>query len=416
MKLNTAIAAILAGTLVTASSSAAQAVTIEVGYPYSALFDVTFERIYPLFKKAHPDIDVKFRATYDNYEDATNTILREAVADKMPDVTFQGLNRQAALVEKGIAKSLESFIAKEKDFSKEGYHQAMLDLGTFGGEVYGLPFSVSLPVGYYNMDALKKAGITAPPTTWDEVVANCGKLRAVGYKNPLFWGWNITGNWFFQALMWSQGVPILSNGKFNFDGPEGLAALETMKKLFRGCNMLNLPTGDAGKPFAAGEVAMHFWSTSAVGAIERSKGDFELRTSEYPGMGSPPKGLPAGGNSAMLVSTSKDPEVIEAAWKFLKFCTSGEGAAVVAETTGYMPPNKAANELLGEFYKNNPNKHTAVRQAGLLREWIAYPGNNSLAITQVIYDSIESIVTGDADDMKQLQMELYEEVSSMLPN
>ena len=81
-------------------------VTIEVGYPYSALFDVTFKRMMPLFKKAHPDIDVKFRATYDNYEDATNTILREAVADKLPDVTFQGLNRQAALVEKGIAKSL----------------------------------------------------------------------------------------------------------------------------------------------------------------------------------------------------------------------------------------------------------------------------------------------------------------------
>ncbi len=414
MKLHTALAAILAGTLAMASS-AAQAVTIEVGYPYSALFDVTFERIMPLFKKAHPDIDVKFRATYDNYEDATNTILREAVADKMPDVTFQGLNRQASLVEKGIAKSLESFIAKEKDFSKDGYHKAMLDLGTFDGKVYGLPFAISLPVGYYNMDALGKAGISTPPKTWDEVVENCGKLRAVGFKNPLFWGWNITGNWFFQALMRSQGVPIFSNGKFNFDGPEGLAALETMKKLFRGCNMLNLPTGDAGKPFAAGEVAMHFWSTSAVGAIERSKGDFELRTSEYPGMGSPPKGLPAGGNSAMLVSTSKDPKVIEAAWKFLKFTTSGEGAAVVAETTGYMPPNKAANELLGEFYKKNPNKHTAVRQAGLLREWIAYPGNNSLAITQVIYDSIELIVTGDADDMKQLQMEMFEEVSDMLP-
>ena len=415
MKLNTALAALLAGTLATVTPVTEAAVTIEVGYPYSALFDVTFERIYPLFRKAHPDIEVKFRATYDNYEDATNTILREAVADKMPDVTFQGLNRQASLVEKGIAKSLESFIAKEKNFSKEGYHKAMLDLGTFGGKVYGLPFAISLPVGYYNMDALRKAGISTPPKTWDEVVENCGKLRAVGFKNPLFWGWNITGNWFFQALMRSQGVPILSNGKFNFDGPEGLAALETMKKLFRGCNMLNLPTGDAGKPFAAGEVAMHFWSTSAVGAIERSKGDFELRTSEYPGMGSPPKGLPAGGNSAMLVSTSKDPKVIEAAWKFLKFTTSGEGAAVVAETTGYMPPNKAANELLGEFYKKNPNKHTAVRQAGLLREWIAYPGNNSLAITQVIYDYIESIVTGDADDMKQLQMEMYEEVSAMLP-
>ena len=62
----------------------------------------------------------------------------------------------------------------------------------------------------------------------------------------------------------------IKDGKINFDGPEGLAALETMKKLFRGCNMLNLPVGDAGKPFNAGEVVMHFWSTSAVGAIERS--------------------------------------------------------------------------------------------------------------------------------------------------
>lgn len=414
MKRQTTLAAIFAGSLF-AAAPAAEAVTIEVGYPYSALFDVTFKRMMPLFKKAHPDIEVKFRATYDNYEDATNTLLREAVADKLPDVSFQGLNRQALLVAKGIAKPLEPFIAKEKDFSKDGYHKAMLDLGTFNGGVYGLPFSVSLPVGYYNMDLMKKAGVTTLPKTWDEVIGACGKLRKVGVKNPLFWGWNITGNWFFQALLWSQDVPIIKDGKVNFDGPAGLKALETMKKLFRECKMLNLPVGDAGKPFVAGEVAMHFWSTSAVGAIERAKGDFVLKTKEYPGMGTPPKGLPAGGNSAMLVSNSKDPAVVEAAWKFLKFATSGKGAAVVAETTGYMPPNKAANEMLGEFYAKNPNKHTAVRQAGLLREWIAYPGDKGLAITQVIYDAIESIVTGEADDMKALQEEMVAEVKSMLP-
>ena len=414
MKFKTALTVALAAT-VALTVTVAQAVTIEVGYPYSSLFDVTFKRIYPMFKEAHPDIEVKFRATYDNYEDAANTILRESVANKLPDVTFQGLNRQSMFVEKGIAKSLETFIAKEKNFAKEGYHKAMLELGTFGGQVYGLPFSVSLPVGYYNMDAMSKAGIRSLPTTWDEVVDACDKLRAVGYDNPLFWGWNITGNWFFQALMWSQGEPILKNGKVNFDGPAGLRALKTMKKLFRGCKMQNLPVTDAGKPFNAGKVAMHFWSTSAVGAIERAKGDFVLKTSEYPGMGRPPMGLPAGGNAVMMVSTSSDPKRIDAAWKFIKFCTSGVGAATVAETTGYMPPNKAANEMLGDFYRNNPNKHTAVRQAGLLREWIAYPGDNSLAITQVIYDAQESIVTGDFDDMKALQQELSEEVASMIP-
>jgi len=398
-----------------ALTTSAQAVEIEVGYAYSALFDVTMERMMPEFKKAHPDIDVKFRATYENYEDGTNTILRESVAGDLPDVTFQGLNRQAMLVEKGIAKSLEPFIAAEADFAKDGYHEAMLELGTFNGEVYGLPYSVSLPVGYYNMDALRKAGVTELPTTWDEVIENCHKLMEAGYKTPMWWGWSVTGNWFFQALMWSQGEPILKDGKVNFDGEAGLAALEQMKSLLRECDMPNLSAGDAGVPFNSGEVAMYFWSTSAVGAIERAKGDFELKTGKYPGMGQTPMGLPAGGNSVMMVSTSEDPAEVEAAWKFVKFATSGVGASLVAETTGYIPPNKAANDLLTDFYANNPNKYTAVEQSGLLRDWIAYPGDNGLAITQVLYDGMESIVTGDSDDMAALQEELVEEVNDLLP-
>jgi multiple sugar transport system substrate-binding protein len=397
-------------------TTSVSAVEIEVGYPYSHLFDVTYEKIMKDFKKQHPDIDVKFRAVYDGYEDGTNTILREAVSGNLPDVTMQGLNRQAILVEKGIAKSLEPFIKKEANFEKEGYHQAMLDLGTFNREVYGLPFSVSLPVGYYNVDLMNKAGIDKMPRTWDEVTQACGKLQDAGVKNPIFWGWNITGNWFMQAMLWSQDVPIIKNGQVNFDNQAGLQAMNTMKDIFRSCEMKNLSWKDALASFSAGEVAMMYWSTSALGAIERSQGDFELKTHEFPGFNAAPKGLPAGGNAAMLVSTSKDPERLEAAWKFLKFITSGVGAAAVAETTGYMPPNKAANEIiLKDFYARNPNKETAVRQLPLLREWIAYPGEKGLAITQVIYDALESVVVGEQNDMQALIEELSEEVSDMLP-
>ena len=35
-------------------------VTIEFAYPYSHLFDVTYEAMMPAFKKAHPNIEVKF--------------------------------------------------------------------------------------------------------------------------------------------------------------------------------------------------------------------------------------------------------------------------------------------------------------------------------------------------------------------
>ena len=86
-------------------------VTIEFAYPYSHLFDITYESILQRFNEDHPHITVEFRATYENYEDGTNTILREAVAGELPDVTMQGLNRQAILVERGIARPLTDFIA-----------------------------------------------------------------------------------------------------------------------------------------------------------------------------------------------------------------------------------------------------------------------------------------------------------------
>ena len=392
-------------------------VTIEFAYPYSHLFDVTYEAMMPAFKEAHPNIEVKFRATYESYEDGTNTVLREAVSGNLPDVTMQGLNRQAPLVDKGIAQSLEPFIAKEADFEKEGYHEAMLSLSTFKNEVYGLPFSVSLPVGYYNMDILRKGGIKELPQTWDQVIAACQTMKANGIDNPIFWGWNITGNWFMQALLWSQNSAIVDNGNVTLDSPEALVAIEQMQDIFTECEMQNLEWKAALASFSAGEIGMMFWSTSALGAVERSQGDFELVTGPFPGINGKPMGLPAGGNAAMLTSTSEDPKVREAAWTWLKYITSGDGAAEVAKTTGYMPPNKAANEIiLADFYEQNPNKQTAVDQLPLLRDWLAYPGDNGLAITQVIYDGIERIVTGDATDMKELQQEMVEEVADLLPN
>ncbi len=393
-------------------------ITIEFAYPYSHLFDVTYEKVLPMFEAAHPNIEVVVRATYESYEDGTNTILRESVAGTLPDVTMQGLNRQAILIERGIARSLEPFIEAEANFAKDGYHQAMLDLGTFDGEVYGLPFSISLPVGYYNMEVMAKAGYdeTNLPRTWDEVVTACAALREAGVDNPVFWGWNITGNWFLQALMWSQDKPTVVGADFQLDTPEGLVALETMDAIFDGCEMQNFEWKDALSAFSAGDIGMMYWSTSAVGAVERSMEGFTLVTAEFPGLtAAGPMGLPAGGNSAMLVSDSEDPAVLDAAWTWLKFITSGEGAAEVARTTGYMPPNQAANEIiLADFYEQNPAKATAVRQLPLLREWQAYPGDNGLAATQVIYDGLEGIVTGEHEDMVALQEDISEEVQDLL--
>ena len=199
------------------------------------------------------------------------------------------------------------------------------------------------------MEVMAHAGSddTNLPSTRDEDIAACGAPRAAGVGTPVFRGWNVTGNWFLQAMTWSRSVPTVDATDFRLDTPKGLTTLETMDAIFDGCEMQNHEWKDALGAFSAGEIGMMFWSTSAVGAVERSMEGSTLATAELPGLTAKgPQALPAGGNAAMLVLQSEDPAVQDAAWKWLKFITSGEGAAEVARTTGYMPPNQAANEII----------------------------------------------------------------------
>ncbi len=82
----------------------------------------------------------------------------------MPDVTFQGLNRIRVLVDKNIPAELYGYIAAEKDFNKQGFHQAMYDIGTASGKVYALPFAISLPIVYVNVDLSKKPAPIRQPS------------------------------------------------------------------------------------------------------------------------------------------------------------------------------------------------------------------------------------------------------------
>ena len=410
----------LAALIAFGAGAALAKTTIEVQYPYAHLFDKTHKIISEEFAKDHPDIKLKFRGAYENYEDASQKVLKEAITKRLPDVTFQGLNRVRILVEKGIAQPLEPFIAKEKGFSKEGYHKAMLAIGTYNGKVYSLPFAVSLPISYYNVDLVKKAGGDPDnlPKTWDEVIALAKKIDALDKDvHGLFFGWNITGNWFWQALNFSHGGSMLTpdEKKVAFGGKVGQWSMKTFARFKTEANMPNLGTKDCAQVFAAGKVGMFFWSTSILTRMtEWVGGKFELKTGPYPDV-KPGGSLPAGGNGAVMLT--KDPKKQAAAWEFIKFATSGRGAAVVAKTTGYMPPNKKANEVyLKDFYQKHPNHMAAVKQLPLLTNWYAFPGKNGLKITKVIYDDMESIVSGErAKEPLKVLDDMVKDTQKLLP-
>lgn len=410
-----------AASAIVLTGNALAATELVVQYPYGGTFKDTFAQLEQEFEAQNPDIDVTFRAPYEDYEDGTQKVMREAITKQLPDISFQGLNRVRPLVDRNIAVSLEPFIAKEADFSKEGYHQAMLDIGTYNDEVYGLPFAVSLPIAYYNMDLVRQAGWDENnlPESWDEVIELAARIDALDEDiTGMVYGWQITGNWLWQAPVFSQGGAMLSadEKQVAFNGPEGQWFLETFSRFFKEAGMKDYSRADGKQAFYSGKSGMWFWSTSTVTHAEEMIGDsFEMKTHVFPSVKEGGT-LPAGGNA--IVMLTKDAEKQEAAWKFIKYATSGKGAAIVALTTGYMPPNKKANEeYLKDFYSQHPNHFTAVKQLPLMTDWYAFPGKNGLKITQVIHDHMQSIASGErVNEADQVLKDMAADVQKLLPN
>ena len=406
---------------VMAAGAAHAATEIVVQYPYGELFNETHKQIAAEFAKKNPDVKVTFRTAYDSYEEGTQKILREAVTNQLPDVTFQGLNRVRILVDRDIAVPMDDFIKAEKDFEKEGFHQAMFDIGTQNGKVYALPFAISLPITYWNLDLVKQAGGDPAnlPTSWDGVIALAKKIDALGPDiNGITYVWDITGNWLWQAPVFAQGGTMLNadESKVAFDGPEGQFAMKTLARFVTEANMPNLSQPDARATFAAGKTGVHITSTSDLAKTTGMiGGKFELKTHVFPDVKPGSGRLPAGGNVAMIVSTDKAKQ--KAAWEFVKFATGPLGASIVAKTTGYMPPNKLANEVyLKDFYAQNPNNYTAVKQLPILTKWYAFPGENGLKITDVIKDHMNSIVTRSrANEPQKVLDDMTRDVQKLLP-
>ena len=409
-----------AGALLACGLAQAQpAVEIVVDYPYAGIFKDVHEKIARDFMAKFPQYKVTFRAPTPGYEEAAQQSLRQAVTNQLPDVSYQGLNRQRVFVDRDIAVDMTPFIKAEKGWDKMGYDKALLSLGQVGNKQVGIGFSLSTPIVYFNADLIRKAGVAPEqfPTTWEGIAALARKSKATNAgTQSMHMDWEITGNWMWQALVFSNGGTMLTpdEKKVAFDGPAGTAAMQTFAQVVNEGEMRNSALSTASQDFVSGNLAILVTSTSRLGLITKQVGNrFDLRTARMPieknGR------LPAGGNVAMMFA--KDPAKQKAAWEYIKFATGPLGATTMVHGTGYFPANTIpagdAN-LLKSFYEQNPNHLTAIKQLPVLTGWYAFPGENGLKITDVIKDHIQTVISKEAPPDKALTA-MSRDVQALLP-
>lgn len=401
-----AFAGLLAGTAL------ADPVTLRVQYSTPENYNTTMAEIEARFEEKFPEIDIVFEPPSSDYETLLAELLRrQLVGQEMPDVAFHGLHRVRQLAERDLVVPLDPFIAAEPDWDALGYVPAMQRLANFGGKSYGLSFAVSAMILYYNADLVVRAGGDPKnlPTTWDAVVELGRKIDALGPDvEGIYWFYyESNNNWSFHSLLQNFGGTIMTpdESRITFDGPEGLAALNLVRQ-FGEAGMVDMSNSQARQSFSAGRLGIYLSSSSQIASFSRAaEGNFTLVTTPVP-RASANATLPAGGAGVMMHTT--DPEKQKAAWEFIKFAAGPIGQTIMANNTGYMPGSQIAvddPELLGTFYKENPNHLAPVEQLPIVTAFFTFPGENSLKIPDVIRDALYRVVTlkgSPEDELKKL--------------
>jgi multiple sugar transport system substrate-binding protein len=401
-------------------------IEITIAYPYGVFFKIALEdKIAPEFMTEYPNIRITFEPPYKNYEEGTDRIMEQAGTNELPDISFQGINRQRSLITRNLAVPLDDFISQDKGWQRHGVNPGMMEICKFGKETYGLPFAISMPVFYYNADLVRKAGDDPDdfPSDWEGILKLGSKIDALGSDiKGLIYDYEITGNWMFQALIFSKGGEMTSpdEKKVAFAGERGRWAMRLFDRMVKEGGMPGIPTFRKNNWFREtllkGRLGLLATSSGAINYYLKKIGEkFELRTAVFPSVVSEIGRLPVGGNVAMMLA--KDPLKQKAAWKFIRFATSPRGQTLQVKHTGYMPSNFLAVKnpvLLGRYYGEHPLELTAIDQILLAKRWYAFPGPNALKITKVIKKHIRSVVTQEVDPDTALN-KMVEEVEGLLP-
>jgi raffinose/stachyose/melibiose transport system substrate-binding protein len=227
------------------------------------------------------------------------------------------------------------------------------------GKTYALPFSVGVVGFWYNKSLFEKAGITAAPTTMDELIAAVGKLKAAGIA-PVSVGagdkWPAAHYWYYTALrecpkqVLQDAVKSLdfSNQCFVKAGEDvqKILAATPFNKGFLSTPAQTGPTSASGL-LATGKVAMEMqghWEPGVMQGLTADKKGLGANTGWFPfptvpgGQGDQSAAL--GGGDAWAVSKNAP----DAAVDFVKYLLSDKVQQGFAERDMGLPTNPAAGD------------------------------------------------------------------------
>ena len=220
---------------------------------------------------------------------------------------------------------------------KAGMFPAAWNGVTRNGKIYGMPWLMDVKYFMYNKDMLQKAGISAPPTTWEEMADQAKIIKDKGIAEfPVIWSWNQKEGVVcdFTALLFGNGGAFLdASGKPVFNDDKGVQILTWMKKTID--DGLTNPSSVASDEnaveadFLAGKSAFAVnWLFQYSDSNDASKSQIVGQAAFAPmpvfkaGAAAGIKGASVDGSSAFAIMATTP--YADQTWKFLSYLASNE--------------------------------------------------------------------------------------------
>ncbi|WP_341945997.1 sugar ABC transporter substrate-binding protein [Microbacterium sp. LWH11-1.2] len=318
------------------------------------------------------------------------------------------------LAEGGSIQDLTDWIAETPSLEEDDFIPSINDPYTLVGDRrYGLPFDGDTHVLFYNKEILERNGITEPPATWDEYVADVKTITEnegadgvygsaiFGQKSPL-----ILGAAYANRLAGFGGEFVDEDGKPTINSPAAVAAAQSLVDAVP----YAFPTA-AETDFGVGNGA---WYDGKVGFIENWT-DLGVGSETNPDSKVAGKWgvttLPVGGDNtearASLVAgftwvIAANTEKTDLAKAFIEYAASSEvnSELIVADPQTGIDPNRESSLESTAYGETYPDLQRVNRTT--LSGSLAWPtGENASQAAQILTDELAKLIAGDGGTAKE---------------
>lgn len=136
------------------------------------------KRLEAAFADSEEEIGIKIEfLQYPSDSDFWDNIPAQIAAGTAPDLISCTNEHYLQYIEQGLFESLNTYL-DAGDISIEGIDETAMSAWNRNGEIYGIPYALNPGVFIVNNDMWKEFGLgDAYPTTWDEVLEICKKVK-----------------------------------------------------------------------------------------------------------------------------------------------------------------------------------------------------------------------------------------------